>query len=179
MASSRLLHGVWGDVSSTPLQVDPYHHHPDDVGEEALLLARHAPTFKGIQRRDAVNLISPHPKTVILLDDGHSHHSLYKDFSILVVNGAQGIGNGCVFPGGPLREPLSSCLARADAVFVIQDPHQDMPYFLTKEISKTIEVLLLKSRFSCALPGHTPIVGFSVLGILRDLSVHYEVCSKT
>jgi tetraacyldisaccharide 4'-kinase len=44
---------------------------------------------------------------------------LHKDFSVLVVDGRRGIGNGRVVPAGPLRAPLTAQLARADAVVVV------------------------------------------------------------
>ena len=37
----------------------------------------------------------------------------------MVVDGRGGIGNGCVFPAGPLRAPLSAQLERAGALLVI------------------------------------------------------------
>ena len=40
---------------------------------------------------------------------------------IAVVDGRRGIGNGCVFPAGPLRAPLAAQLARTDALLVIGD----------------------------------------------------------
>ncbi|HWL03504.1 MAG TPA: tetraacyldisaccharide 4'-kinase, partial [Xanthobacteraceae bacterium] len=50
--------------------------------------------------------------------------SLHKDFSILVVDGGSGIGNGRVFPAGPLRASLDAQLARAQALLVIgEDRH--------------------------------------------------------
>src|SRR5690606_19859769 len=39
--------------------------------------------------------------------------------SFLVVQGSYGIGNGFLFPAGPLREPFNEALARADAVVLI------------------------------------------------------------
>jgi tetraacyldisaccharide 4'-kinase len=56
---------------------------------------------------------------VLLLDDGFQNPSLEKDFSFLVVDGESGLGNGRVFPAGPLRAPLAAQLARAQAVIVV------------------------------------------------------------
>ena len=53
------------------------------------------------------------------MDDGFQNPSLAKDFAILVIDGRRGVGNGRVFPAGPLRAPLHAQLARAQAVIVV------------------------------------------------------------
>jgi tetraacyldisaccharide 4'-kinase len=53
------------------------------------------------------------------MDDGFQNPLLAKDFSILVIDGARGLGNGRVFPAGPLRAPLEPQLARASAILVV------------------------------------------------------------
>jgi tetraacyldisaccharide 4'-kinase len=52
---------------------------------------------------------------ILILDDGMQHLRLNRDLEILLIDTVSGIGNGQVFPLGPLREPIHS-LARADVV---------------------------------------------------------------
>jgi tetraacyldisaccharide 4'-kinase len=53
------------------------------------------------------------------MDDGFQNPALVKDATLIVIDGARGIGNGLVFPAGPLRAPLAAQLARTDALVVI------------------------------------------------------------
>ena len=54
---------------------------------------------------------------VFLLDDGFQHWCLARDLDIVLIDAAKPFGNGCLFPRGILREPLSA-LKRA-GVFVL------------------------------------------------------------
>lgn len=94
-----------------------------DVGDEALLLARAAPTQLARDRQKGARAIEtgPHPATVIVMDDGLQNASLAKDLSIALVDGVRGIGNGMVMPAGPLRAPLDFQLELTDAV-VVNEP---------------------------------------------------------
>lgn len=89
------------------------------VGDEPLLLAEAAPVVVAPHRPDGVPLLREAGADCIIMDDGFQNPSLAKDFSLVVVDGGAGIGNGCVMPAGPLRAPLASQLPRADAVLVI------------------------------------------------------------
>jgi tetraacyldisaccharide 4'-kinase len=91
-----------------------------DVGDEALLLARAAPTLLARDRQLGVRAIEagPNPVTVIVMDDGLQNPTLVKDLAIAVVDGSRGLGNGLVMPAGPLRAPLDFQLELTDAVLV-------------------------------------------------------------
>jgi tetraacyldisaccharide 4'-kinase len=58
---------------------------------------------------------------MIILDDGFQNPFLAKDLALLSIDGEAGLGNGHVFPAGPLREPLAFALSRAAAVIRIGD----------------------------------------------------------
>jgi tetraacyldisaccharide 4'-kinase len=91
-----------------------------DVGDEALLLAKAAPTLVARDRRLGARAIEigPHPVTVVVMDDGLQNPALVKDLTIAVVDGARGLGNGLVMPAGPLRAALEFQLELTDAVIV-------------------------------------------------------------
>jgi len=113
-----LSRGYGGSVRG-PVRVDLAHHSAVEVGDEPLLLARYAPTIVGRDRAAAAEAARMAGAGSIVMDDGFQNPGLHKDRSILVVDGRRGIGNGRVFPAGPLRAPLESQFRRASAVLVI------------------------------------------------------------
>jgi tetraacyldisaccharide 4'-kinase len=107
-----------GRTTRGALIVDLARHRASDVGDEPLLLARHAATVVAADRVVGARLAAP-LGSVIIMDDGLQNPSLAKDFSLAVVDGETGVGNGFCIPAGPLRAPAASQLARIDAVLVI------------------------------------------------------------
>jgi tetraacyldisaccharide 4'-kinase len=85
-----------------PIVVSTAVHTATDVGDEALLLAQHAPTVVAADRPSGARLLASLGADVVVMDDA-----------------AWGIGNGFVFPAGPLRAPLSVQIRHADALVVL------------------------------------------------------------
>jgi tetraacyldisaccharide 4'-kinase len=115
----HLLSRGYGGRLAGPIQADPARHGYREVGDEALLLARVAPTWIARDRAAGAKAAVAAGATALVLDDGFQNPSLVQDLKFLVVDGLYGLGNGYVMPAGPLREPAASGLARADAVVVM------------------------------------------------------------
>lgn len=111
----------YGGSETGPVRVDPAIHTASDIGDEPLLLARTAPTVVARHRRDGAAFIASmaSPSAVIIMDDGLQNPAITKDFSIAIVDGRRGFGNGNVIPAGPLRAPLAFQARLADCVVVI------------------------------------------------------------
>ena len=109
----------YGGKLRGPVKVDPQRHAAADVGDEPLMLAASLPVVVSRQRADGVPLARSLAATVILLDDGFQSPAVTKDTSLIVIDGHRGLGNGQVFPAGPLRAPLPPQIARTDAMIII------------------------------------------------------------
>src|SRR5206468_6347862 len=104
-----------------PIKVDPDRHAAADIGDEPLMLARTVAVVVARDRIAGLALAKSQGASVILMDDGFQNPAIAKDASLIVIDGDRGLGNGCVFPAGPLRAPLSPQLARTDALVIVGD----------------------------------------------------------
>lgn len=109
----------YGGRKRGPSRVDLTSDSARDVGDEPLLLAAVAPTWVSADRRKGAAAAVHAGAEIIIMDDGLQNPSLEKDFSILVIDAATGLGNGRLIPAGPLREPVGDAMARIDAVVIV------------------------------------------------------------
>jgi len=116
----------YGGRLAGPVHVSPKFHNAADVGDEALLLGLVAPTWVARDRADGALAAINGDAKLIIMDDGHQNPSLVKDVSIVVIDGETGFGNGQLIPAGPLREPVSTGLERADAVVIVGNDRADI-----------------------------------------------------
>lgn len=110
----------YGGRAIGPLRVTP-DMEAAEVGDEPLLHARDGAAWVSRDRYAGAQAAVQAGAHVIIMDDGFQNPSLAKDLSIVAVDPAYGIGNGQVFPAGPLRERLRDGLARADAIVMLHN----------------------------------------------------------
>lgn len=118
-----LSRGYGGSLAG-PVLVDPDAHTAAEVGDEPLMLALDHPAWIARDRAEGAKAAAVAGAEAIVLDDGHQNPALKKSVSLVVVdgetrNGEWPFGDGSIFPAGPMREPLATGLARADAVVVL------------------------------------------------------------
>jgi tetraacyldisaccharide 4'-kinase len=124
LAAGRAPHFLtrgYGGREAGPLRVDPARHDYRAVGDEALLLARAAPTWVSHRRAAGAEAAVAAGAGVLVMDDAHQNPDVAKDLSLVVIDGGYGFGNRRVIPAGPLREPVAAGLARADAAILVGD----------------------------------------------------------
>jgi tetraacyldisaccharide 4'-kinase len=109
----------YGGALRGPVRVDPATHSAAAVGDEPLMMASRAPVIVARDRVAGAALAPAEGASVVLLDDGFQNPALAKDVALIVIDASRGLGNGGVFPAGPLRAPLAPQLARTDALVVI------------------------------------------------------------
>ncbi|TRO96945.1 tetraacyldisaccharide 4'-kinase [Glycocaulis profundi] len=154
----------WKGRLKGPVQVDPETHTVRDVGDEPLLLARAAPAFISADRPAGANAAAQAGADVIVMDDGHQNPTLFKDLSIVVVDGGAGWGVKRVFPAGPLREPVATGLSRADAVIVMTAGPDDVPDYAGLELDD-LEIPVLTAWLApAAPPPEGPLMAFAGIG---------------
>jgi tetraacyldisaccharide 4'-kinase len=114
-----LTRGYRGKIAPMPCLVDALRHSAEDVGDEALLLARLAPTIIGGDRLASAQLARQMDASCLILDDGLQNPTLTHDLRLAVVDAKTGIGNGLCIPSGPLRAPISGQLTKVSALLFI------------------------------------------------------------
>lgn len=109
----------YGGKLRGPVKVDSARHEAADVGDEPLMLSATLPVVVARKRADGVPLARSLGAGVIIMDDGFQSPAVGKDASLIVIDGNRGLGNGQVFPAGPLRAPLRPQIARTDALVIV------------------------------------------------------------
>lgn len=136
---------------------------PDQVGDEAVMLARRCPcpVVAGPDRSAAIDLLIEHGCNIAVSDDGLQHYALSRSLEIAIVDGRRQFGNGHCLPAGPLREPLS----RLDSVdlLITHDGRGDMRPNMKLLVSHVHR--LGKPEETCSLAAFTGRSVHAVAGI--------------
>jgi tetraacyldisaccharide 4'-kinase len=108
----------YGSAGQGGQQVDPTADWRT-FGDEPVLLRRRTgvPVVVDADRVAAVQRLAQLGTDIVVCDDGLQHLRLARDFELVVIDGARGLGNGRLLPAGPLREPASR-LSTVDAVVI-------------------------------------------------------------
>lgn len=155
----------YGGTTAGPHLVDRNVDTAASVGDEALLLARVAPTIVSGDRREGARLAEEIKASVIIMDDGFLNPGLVKDYTLLVIDRAMGIGNGWVMPSGPLRAGLGFQLRHAHGVVALgQGDRADRVLSCAREMSLPILEAELMPRDDAAWIKSKPVIAYAGIG---------------
>jgi tetraacyldisaccharide 4'-kinase len=149
----------YGGSADGPILVNAQGDSAAHVGDEALLLARVAPTIVSRDRVAGAQFAKAQGASLAILDDGLQNGALAKDFTIAVVDGRRGVGNARVFPAGPLRAPLDAQLARSDALLIVGEASDripaagNLPVFNGRLVPEAAAVAALRGKNVLAFAG--------------------------
>jgi tetraacyldisaccharide 4'-kinase len=142
------------------------------AGDEPRLMAESLPgvaVVTGVNRAVAAGFAARElGADVIILDDGFQHLALQRDLDLVLFKAPFFLGNGRVFPGGELREPLDA-LARADAFVITGVDRQnrlgadDFQKFLAEEFPGK-PVFMAKYLFKSLVDQSGKVADAEVLG---------------
>lgn len=149
----------YGGQEKGPLRVDPAKHTAQDVGDEALLLANAGPCWVGSDRAAAIREAEKEA-TLILMDDGMQNPHVAPDMTLLVVDGAVGLGNGQLIPAGPLRETLNDAFPRIDQIVMIGEDAHHIAACLGKPLCRGN----LRPGLSTSFLNHPKVLAFAGIG---------------
>ena len=94
---------------------------PAEAGDEPVLMAKNLPgipVITGVKRYlTGQEAIGRFGVNILVLDDAYQHRQIHRDTNIVLLGGSSPVGNGCLLPAGPLREPISA-LQRADMAVI-------------------------------------------------------------
>ncbi len=113
-----LTRGYGGEIVS-PTLINPDTHNTVQTGDEAQLLAQHAPVIISANRKSGAKLAEKSGCDLIIMDDGLQNPSLKKDLCLTIINAKKGYGTARLFPAGPLRETIKSGTKKTDAFVII------------------------------------------------------------
>lgn len=162
--TAHALSRGYGGRLKGPCQAVPERHTAADTGDEPLLLARHAPVWISRDRAAGAIRAIIDGAEAIVMDDGFQNPALHKDLSLVVIDGETGWGNGRVFPAGPLREPVTTGLSRADAVVVMVTGPEDTPDYDRLGLEDLQKPVLRAWLEPADPPPPGPLVAFAGIG---------------
>lgn len=131
---------------------------PDAVkrfGDEALLIARRVPgvwIVRSANRVKGAKAAIEQGCDTLLLDDGYQAVSLERDENILLIDGVNPFGNGCIIPRGLLREPLHAMSRATEIVVTRCDQTTDEALYKLTEI-----IRMYNSRAPLSYTVHKPL----------------------
>lgn len=137
----------YGRISKDLLKVDPRKHTYLNVGDEALLIAKHAEVYVGTNRTECVRLADNDGYNLVILDDGLTQKHIKPNIKLLVIDNQQKFGNGYMLPLGPNRLNFDIIKDDIDAVIIVRTIEAFGAEGLESEVPSSIPILIAETKF--------------------------------
>lgn len=134
-----------------------------DVGDESKLLSETAPVIAAKKIKYALSLIEEIKPEIIIFDDGLQNPNFIKDCKIIVIDNLRGIGNGKIFPAGPLRTKPNTAIKECNAIIAIGDSECVEPTITKNAKNHNKPIFKAKIKLVSALK-NTEYFAFSAIG---------------
>jgi tetraacyldisaccharide 4'-kinase len=162
----------YGGTKRGPVWVDRRVDSAKTVGDEPMLLSERLAVLLARDRAAGARAIESGsvPASVIVMDDGLQNPSLKKDFSIAVIDGERGVGNGQVLPSGPLRAPLEFQLGLVDCIVVNgntepdEDAHETVLERFRRSFQGPVLAVRTEAKGDTAWLRGKPVLAFAGIG---------------
>ncbi len=106
-------------------------------GDEPIILREYGDVFVSKNRVAGlkyINDLMDRDYDYIIIDDGLQNPTFYKNKSIVVVDGEYGLGNGNIFPSGPLREKFEDIVSKVSCVIIVGEDKHDIADLCRKNL---------------------------------------------
>ena len=107
--------------------------------DELNLLKKIGPVLSDVNRLKSLKIAENKNFEIALLDDGLQQKNIKYNLRIICFNADEGIGNGFLFPAGPLRENISE-IKQNDLVFFNGEDDNLKLYKKIKSVNKNIKI---------------------------------------
>lgn len=137
----------YGGKLAGPMFVEN-NHDCFEVGEEAVLMQKHANVIMAKNRLAGIKFAEKHGIELLIMDDGMQNDTVKKDITILLTDSIVGFGNGFLLPAGPMRETFSDSFNRADYVALVNHCSKNAKEDLSVNLSEFRgEIFICKPNF--------------------------------
>ena len=135
------------------------------VGDEPLMLFQslNIPVVVDPNRNGALQKLLESDVNVVISDDGMQHYKLDRHIEVCVLDGLRGLGNGCLLPVGPLREPESRL---NDVDFILRNYGDQSAYKIHSKYSNDTGFNIQPTAWVNVVSGETE--SFDDLSVAKD-----------
>lgn len=137
---------------------------PEQVGDESIVLREFGTVIASPRVKDAIDIIKSLNPQIIIVDDGMQNPNFHKDLTIMTIDNIRGIGNGFIFPAGPMRQELEEGINNADIIMMIGNKACNDSKLITKLLTSSKPLLTASIALKTKLTMDKKYLAFTAIG---------------